>query len=434
MVSDKGPPPVPGWRSPDERERARLEREARRRGAPRPPQGGHQRPPSTRDDGSVQGAGPTPPRPGDGESARGGSPTPPVGDGDSGRGRSILRAGLLLGLLLIFGLVAFAAYGFVAPGGNSGERVRVSIPKGASVGDIARTLDERGIVSSALFFETRATVSGDRGALKAGSYTLPAGADHDQIVSALSAGPAPKKIRTVNVTIPEGRSRREIASSVADAGLKGSYAKASLRSPVLSPRSYGAKGAGSLEGFLFPATYEVRAGASARTLVRKQLQTFEREWEKIDLRRSRRARLTQYEVLVIASMVEREAQVARERPLIASVIYNRLRDGMPLGIDATVRYATRNWTKPLTQSELAIESPYNTRARAGLPPGPIGNPGLASMRAAAKPARSDYRYYVVKPNACGEHAFSTTLAEFTEDSSRYNAERAKRGGRSPTDC
>jgi uncharacterized YceG family protein len=116
------------------------------------------------------------------------------------------------------------------------------------------------------------------------------------------------------------------------------------------------------------------------------------------------------------------------------VIYNRLSQGIPLGIDATIRFATGNWSEPLTQSELATGSPYNTRTNQGLPPGPIGNPGLASIEAAAHPAKTDYLYYVVKPGACGEHSFSSTDAEFQQDVELYNSERARRGGKSPTDC
>ena len=133
-------------------------------------------------------------------------------------------------------------------------------------------------------------------------------------------------------------------------------------------------------------------------------------------------------------MVEREASVAEDRPLIASVIYNRLKVGMPLGIDATIRYATGNWTEPLKVSELAIDSPYNTRTNASLPPGPIGNPGLDSIKAAANPANTDYLFFVVKPCGEGEHAFSETDAEFQADVDRYKAERAAQGGQSPTEC
>ena len=133
-------------------------------------------------------------------------------------------------------------------------------------------------------------------------------------------------------------------------------------------------------------------------------------------------------------MVEEEAQLDEERPLIAAVIYNRLREGIPLGIDATIRFATGNFEAPLTESELAVDSPYNTRLNAGLPPGPISSPGLSSIEAAAQPARVDYLYYVVEPGTCGKHAFSSSDAEFQEDVARYNEAREAAGGESPDTC
>ena len=166
----------------------------------------------------------------------------------------------------------------------------------------------------------------------------------------------------------------------------------------------------------------------------RQLAAFRDNFAGVDLRRARRKNLTAYDVLIIASMVEREARLPRERPLIAAVIYNRLKDGIPLGIDATIRYATNNWTTPLRDSELKRDSPYNTRNRAGLPPTPIGNPGLAAIRAAARPANVGYRYYVVQPGTCGKHAFSATFAQFQRDKQRYDIARARAGGKSPTTC
>jgi uncharacterized YceG family protein len=168
--------------------------------------------------------------------------------------------------------------------------------------------------------------------------------------------------------------------------------------------------------------------------VRRQLAAFEQAFTRVDLAYARSKNLTAYDVVTIASMVEREAQVPRERRLIAAVIYNRLKQGIPLGIDATIRHATGNWQRPLTRSQLVIDSPYNTRTNAGLPPGPIGNPGLASLASAARPARTGYLYYVVKPGTCGEHAFSTSFQQFERDQQRYNEAREAAGGKSPTDC
>ena len=139
-------------------------------------------------------------------------------------------------------------------------------------------------------------------------------------------------------------------------------------------------------------------------------------------------------MIVIASMVEREAQIPSERPVIASVIYNRLHDGMPLGIDATLRFETGNWDRPLRVSQLEAATPYNTRVNTGLPPGPIGNPGLPSIRAAANPARTKYLFYVVKPCGRGRHAFAATDAQHQRNVEAYNRARAKRGGNSPVKC
>jgi uncharacterized YceG family protein len=168
--------------------------------------------------------------------------------------------------------------------------------------------------------------------------------------------------------------------------------------------------------------------------VAKQLKAFKDNFRKVELTGARRKGLSPYEVLIIASMIEREVMVDSERELVAAVIYNRLADGEPLGIDATIRYATGNYRSPLKESELAIDSPYNTRTHAGLPPTPIGNPGLESIQAAADPARVDFRYYVVKPGTCGEHEFTETQAEFDAAVARYNAAREAAGGRSPVEC
>ena len=328
-------------------------------------------------------------------------------------------------------LVVYIAVSLWQPFSGDGEgRVRVVIPKGAGVGDIAQMLDDRGVVSSAFFFNARATLGGRRGDLKPGVYTLGEGMSYGAALEALSRGPASN---LVTVTIPEGRSRREIAASIRESGLEGDYLEATTRSPRLKLAKYDAGRARDLEGFLFPATYELRRGASVRALVDKQLAAFDREFSKVDLSYARGKNLTPYDVLIIASMVEREAAVARERPLVASVIYNRLSRGEPLGIDATTRFETGNFDRPLTQAELQRDTPYNTRTNAGLPPGPIGNPGLASIRAAARPAQTDFLFYVFKPNTCGEHEFSKTLEEFEADSARYNAERERQGGQ-PTKC
>ncbi len=334
-------------------------------------------------------------------------------------------------VLAVVALVWFLVTLFQPFGGSGHGRVTVTIPHGSGVGRIGDILASKGVVSSGFFFELRATLAGRRGDLKPGTYDLRRDMSYGSAIDALVRGPART---TITVTIPEGESRREIARLVTRAGLRGNYVRASRRSKLLDPTSYGAKTRGDLEGFLFPATYIVRRGAPVRQLVEKQLSAFKRAFDGVRLRAARRVNLTAYDVLTIASLVEREAQLPRERKLIASVIYNRLKARMQLGIDASVRFATGNWTQPLTDAQLRDPSPYNTRLHVGLPPGPIGNPGLAAINAAAHPAHTKFLYYVVKPGTCGEHAFSTDIAQFDRDVKQYQSARAANSGRAPSSC
>jgi UPF0755 protein len=170
----------------------------------------------------------------------------------------------------------------------------------------------------------------------------------------------------------------------------------------------------NLEGFLFPATYDFFRQTPSRSLVRDQLETFCEQWRTVDLRYARSKNLTPYDVLTIASMIERETVAPSERRLVAAVIYNRLHDRMPLGIDATLRYGLHiPPTDSIRQSQLESSSPYNTRRFTGLPPTPIANPGIASIRAAAHPAKVDYLYYARKPDGV-HHFFTSSGAAFDE--------------------
>ncbi len=168
----------------------------------------------------------------------------------------------------------------------------------------------------------------------------------------------------------------------------------------------------SLEGFLFPATYDFVAATTSRQLVQEQLQAFRENWARVNLRYARSKHLTPYDVLIIASMIEKEALAPEERALVSAVIYNRLHARMPLGIDATLRYGLKiPPTQSIRASQLLSNNPYNTRRRHGLPPTPIANPGLAAIQAAAHPAKVDYLYYVRKPDK-QHHFFTSSYAKF----------------------
>lgn len=434
-------------RSEDERERARREREARRSAraqraasADRP----HARErvenalarSQARRKARADSPVPAPAAPGDPGPAPAQAPPPsnpgvPAAPRPRSRRRRVLAP--ILGLLVLLAIAgAWFLVSLYQPGkGDGSGRVAVTIPRGSSLAAVADRLGSAGVISNRFFFKLRARSAGHTNDLKPGRYTLRKDMAYMAVIDKLIAGP-PNHV--IVVTIPEGRARGEIAPLVKQAGVKGSYLHATVRSSHLNPRSYGAKHASSLEGFLFPASYQLKRGATVRALVAKQLDAFKQNFAKVGMSYARRKNLTPYDVVTIASMVEREASLARERPLIAAVIYNRLKQGIPLGIDATIRFAVKNWTRPLRVSQLQTSSPYNTRTHQGLPPGPIGNPGLASLEAAARPAHVNYLYYVVKPCGNGAHAFSSTDAQFQRDVAKYNAARAQKGGKSPEKC
>ena len=414
-------------RSEEERERARLEREARR--AQRADRAASAERPQARE--RVESALAR------SQARRDGTLPPPVNGDEPTPHTRIRRHGrfwlpVVVGLTLIALVAAWFLKSLYQPGkGDGSGRVVLVIPRGGSLGDIADRLDAAGVIDKPFFFKLRVRIAGHASDLKPGSYVLKKDMAYGDVIDKLTAGP-PRNI--VNVTIPEGRARSEIAPLLKQAGIQGSYTRATVRNAHLSPRRYGAPRGATLEGFLFPATYELKRGATVRALVAKQLAAFQENFAKVGMSYAKKKNLTPFDVVTIASMVEREASVPRERPLIAAVIYNRLKQGISLGIDATVRYAVNNWTRPLRNSELHVNSPYNTRERHGLPPGPIGNPGLASLQAAAHPAHVKYLFYVVKPCGNGAHSFSSTNAQFEKDVAKYNAARAKKGGKSPSKC
>ncbi|HEU4975968.1 MAG TPA: endolytic transglycosylase MltG [Baekduia sp.] len=352
------------------------------------------------------------------------------------RQRRGTRRVLPLLLLVVLVAIGYGVYRYAQPfHGEGSGTVRVTIPSGASAGDVADLLAERGVVDSATLFNLHARLSGKRGDIKAGAFTLRHDMSYADALDAITRNPAAAP--TLHVTIPEGLSIREAAPIVKQAGLRGSYVAAASRSPRSVKALKGLnvpKGTKTLEGFLFPASYELERHATARQLVAEQVAQFRKELASVDLKAAKRKNLTSYDVLIIASMIEREAQVPKDRRLISAVIYNRLKQGMPLGIDATLRYHLHNWSRPLRQSELESDSPFNTRTRQGLPPTPIGSPGFASLQAAADPANVDYLFYVVKPCGNGAHAFSSTDAQFEQDVAAYNRKRDELGGKDPSHC
>ena len=233
----------------------------------------------------------------------------------------------------------------------------------------------------------------------------------------------------LRILFPEGFTRKDMVKRVAEVRqiaktkrkvtpkLSGNaYAVASKAAKVPAPFRKHARG---IEGFLFPATYEFTPKTTAKQLVEDQIDHFNGNWAKVDQRYAKKKQLTPYDVLIIASMVEKETIAPDERPKVAAVIYNRLKARMPLGIDATIRYGLDiPGTESLHVSQLESNNPYNTRNRPGLPPTPIANPGLASMQAAAHPAKVKYLYFVRKPDRV-HHFFTASESEFFQKACEY---------------
>lgn len=239
--------------------------------------------------------------------------------------------------------------------------------------------------------------------------------------SAAKTPPPPTHVATVKLVIPEGFAIRDIAARVPTIGISSrTYRRAvAAAHPPAGFKATGKEHLG-MEGFLFPATYELVKPASAKVLVSEQLQAFARRTSGIDYSYAKKHGLTRYDVLIIASMIEREAAAPVDRPKIAAVIYNRLKNNDLLGIDATVQYAAGSWA-PVTAHDLASSSPFNTRRFKGLPPTPICNPGIASIAAAAHPAKVPYLYYVAIPGDPQRRHF------FTASFDAFNAYIQKHG-------
>lgn len=224
--------------------------------------------------------------------------------------------------------------------------------------------------------------------------------------------PAATEPPPVPITFPEGLRREDMARMLEEqTELSGDRYLELTAAGTRGQRLARADEPRSLEGFLFPATYQIGSQTTVARLVDAQVDAYRRNTAGIDYRWARKHNLTRYDVLIVASMIEREVQVPRERRLVAGVIYNRLRNGMHLGIDATVQYALGEWKETLTADDLAVDSPYNTRRYVGLPPGPISNPGLASIEAAANPRETGYLYYVARSDGTGRHYFARTAEE-----------------------
>lgn len=321
----------------------------------------------------------------------------------------------VLVLLAAMAATAWAAWALNQPYQNfSAQGIFVDVPRGAASRTVARLLADQGVIRSSRLFEALTRVRPDR-TLQAGEYFFDGPATTLEVFDKIAGG----RIFVRALVVPEGYSIFEIADLVEREGLttRDDFL-AAARDPALA-RGFAPR-APSLEGFLFPATYQFPRHVSGQEIAAAMVRRFQQEWDTVSAEVENSAKLSLRQVVTLASLVESETPQPRERPLVAGVFLNRLNHRIPLQCDPTVAYAMElagTFSGKLQARDLRFESPYNTYRHIGLPPGPIANPGTMSLRAALDPTSTDFIYFVA--DAEGGHVFSRTLAEHNRNVAHY---------------
>lgn len=303
----------------------------------------------------------------------------------------------------------------------SGTTVSVTIPEGAGTEDIAKILKGNDLIGSVFGFKLTSKLEGFDGTYKQGTYNIDTGMTKRQIMELLQSG---KVAQDLQLMIPEGYTVKQIAAKAEEIGIctaeefiseanNGTFDYPFLKN--LPDREY------RLEGYLFPDTYFLADGMTAHDVIDLMLKRFDQMYTKEYQKAVESSGKSLDEIVILASMVEKEIKIPEERAKAAGVMYNRLRDGIRLGIDATVLYAVGKTSGELTQADLDMDSPYNTRKNYGLPLGPIANPGEASFKAALYPEEHKYLYYVVEAAGKENHVYCETYDEFLNAKAAYNA-------------
>lgn len=340
---------------------------------------------------------------------------------------------VLLALVLAgAGAAMYVAYA-LAPTEAQEAEVRIKIPPGTGSGRIAALLEEHGLIRDANIFRYYLIYKKEGGRFQAGEYAMRPGMELDDIIRKMNAGDTVKE-ETTRFTIPEGFTVLQIADRLE--GLPGFDRQTFLeladgRLPLAAakwaaeiPDNPGLRH--RLEGYLFPETYEFKLGSTTQDMVQrmtteldKKLAGLPADWPD----KLKQSGLTFHELMTVASLIEREVVDDEERPIVASVIYNRLNIGMKLQIDATVQYALDKPKERLFLNDLQVDSPYNTYQIGGLPPGPIASPSLKSIQAALYPVETKFLFYVTKSDGTQKHAFAETY-----DQHLKNIAEARKGG------
>lgn len=332
----------------------------------------------------------------------------------------------LAAVLFLSATAAYLAYDHVTREGTPREPVDIAIPAGATGRDVARLLASHGLVEHELLFRAAVRLdarAGGGGSIKFGPYRLHRGLSPLQLLRLLYGGPnrplSPDELPPdQRITVPEGLTMAQIAALFDDPEV---FMAQTARPDLLERVNVAAP---TLEGFLMPNTYFFfDSKPTEAQVVERMVDQFCKEYAALIEEHPEAAGRDLIEVVTVASLVEEEARVDDERALVASVIYNRLKRGMPLQLDSTLQFALNKYGERLLNRDKEVDSPYNTYRNAGLPPGPISNPGVASLRAALRPAESDYLFFV--SNADGTtHTFSRTEREHAEAVRRFRREIA----------
>ena len=324
-----------------------------------------------------------------------------------GRWWKVLLAVVAVGLV-VFLVAGFWVYRKIDPAGGPGAQVSVEIPRGSSTARIAELLASADVVADARIFRIYTRVDGS-GPWQAGTYTFRENSSMDDAIAVLDGGP---QISYTRLTIPEGYTLEQVAERVGQVPGRSAPRFLELANSGAVRSQFQPEGSTNLEGLLFPDTYSLDDNDDEARILQRMVQAMDEKLLELGVPEKAPALgVTPYELVIIASMIEREARVPDERSKVARVVYNRLERGMRLGIDATTRYELKRPTGPLRRSELQRDTPYNTRTRAGLPPTPISMPGAASLEGAANPVDGPWIYYVIADEQ-GHHTFATTDAEF----------------------
>jgi UPF0755 protein len=326
-------------------------------------------------------------------------------EGRAGRGLLVFAL-----VLVVVAVGTFGVYRFASGASGPSRPVAIDIPVGATASQVGEILQEAEVVRSSLAFRIAADLRGLGQSLQAGSYDLLTNMTVPEALDVLEGGPLTE---TVSLTIPEGLELTEVAGVAAETlGVEPQSFQKIATSGRFALPPYLPEGSKTVEGFLFPKTYEFPVEVREPQVIGRLLAQFEAEAATLDWGRAEDLGLTPYEVVVVASLIEREARAPEDRSKVSAVIHNRLREGMALQIDATVQYALPEENRLLTEEDYEYDSPYNTYLHPGLPPTPIANPGLASLEAALNPAPEDYLYFLVVDPETGAHEFAETYDEF----------------------